>query len=47
VLLGGIADAYELVFVNGSRVVQQAADQSGFAIVHAAGGGKAEELAQK
>ena len=47
VRLGGFADARELVFVDRQGVVQQAPDQGRLAIVHAAGGGEAEKLAQK
>ena len=34
----------ELVFVDALRIVEQAADQRGFAVVHAAGGGEAQQI---
>ena len=34
----------ELIFVDALRIVQQAADQRGFAVVHAAGGGEAQQI---
>ena len=42
---GGFADARELVFVNRLGIVKQAADEGGFAVVHAAGGGEAQKFA--
>src|ERR1019366_2505156 len=47
VCLSGFADAGELVFVDRLRIVQQAPDERGLAIVHAARGGEAQQLAQK
>ena len=38
------ADGCELVLVNALGVVKQAADERGLAIVHAAGGGEAEQV---
>ena len=46
-IASGLADAGQLVFVDRLRIVQQAANQGGFAVVHAAGGGKTQEFAQK
>ncbi len=37
-------DGLDLVFVDGLRVVEQAADEGGFAVVDGAGGGEAEEV---
>ena len=41
---GRLADAGELVFVDALGIVEQAADQGGLAVVHAAGGGEAEQF---
>ncbi len=42
---GGVAgDGADVVVVDVVRVVKQAADQGGFAIVDAAGGGEAEQI---
>ena len=32
----------DVIFIDGLRIMQQAADQRGLAVVHAAGGGKAQ-----
>ena len=40
----GFAHRFELVFVNPARIVEQAADERRFAIVHAAGGGEAQQV---
>ncbi len=34
----------DLVFVNALGIVQQAADQGGFAVIHAAGGGEPQQI---
>jgi hypothetical protein len=47
VRLGGFANARELVFVDRAGIVKQAPDQRRLAVVYAAGGGKAQEIAQK
>ena len=39
-----VADRTDLVFVDALRVVEQAADQGGLAVVDAAGGGEAEQI---
>jgi len=40
----GFAHAGELIFVDALGIVEEAADQGAFAIVHAAGGGEAQEF---
>ncbi len=35
---------FELIFVDALRIVKQAPDQSGFAIVHAARGGETQQI---
>ncbi len=34
----------DVIFINGLRIMQQAADQRGLAVVHAAGSGKAQQI---
>ncbi len=41
---GGLGDGADVIFVDVLRVVEQAADEGGFAVVHAAGGGEAQQL---
>jgi hypothetical protein len=45
VVARGFANAGELVFVDRLRVEEEPADEGGFAVVHAAGGGEAEKFA--
>ena len=41
---GRLGHRLELIFVDALRIVQQAADQRGFAVVHAAGGGESQQI---
>jgi len=45
--LAAFGDGGYLIFVSALGIVKEAADESGFTIVHAAGGGKAEKAFQK